>query len=193
MTAPGTARATASSSAGSGTRLLVLAVALTLAALYLLRSPGDEAVGASIPPASPARLVVPALDLRSAVVPIEVDTAGVLYPPDDVDVVGWWKRSAEAGSRQGQTVLTGHTVSTGGGVMDRLGELEPGDRIRVRTSEGVVRYRATSTRVLSRAELSAASRELFGQAGDPRLVLITCTDWDGNQYQSNIVVLADPV
>ena len=57
----------------------------------------------------------------------------------------------------------------------------------------MVRYRATSTRVLSRAELSAASRELFGQAGDPRLVLITCTDWDGNQYQSNIVVLADPV
>ena len=44
--------------------------------------------------------------------------------------------------------------------------------------------------------IDAASRlliELFGQAGDPRLVLITCTDWDGNQYQSNIVVLADPV
>ena len=90
-------------------------------------------------------------------------------------------------------MLTGHTVSTGGGVMDRLGELEPGDRIRVRTSEGVVRYRATSTDVLSRAELSAASRELFGQKRDPRLVLITCTDWDGHQYESNIVVLADPV
>lgn len=174
-------------------RLLVLAVAITLGVLMFVRGSDERASGAGVAPASPVRLAVPALDLRASVVPIEVDPDGVLYPPDDVDVVGWWKRSAKPGSDRGQTVLTGHTVSTGGGVMNRLGELEPGDRIRVRTPKGVVRYETTGARTLTRAELAARARQLFGQKRSPRLVLITCTDWDGGQYRSNIVVFAEPV
>ena len=174
-------------------RLLVLAVALTVGVLMFLRGSDDHATGASVQPAQPVRLVVPALDLRSQVVPIEVDPSGVLYPPDDVDVTGWWKRSAKPGAGRGQTVLTGHTVSTGGGVMDRLGELDRGDRVRVRTPKGVVRYETTDVRTYSRAELAGHARRLFGQERSARLVLITCTDWDGSQYQSNTVVFARPV
>lgn len=178
---------------GFSPRLLVVAVALTVGVLAFLRGSDDPATGADVTPAQPVRLVVPALDLRSSVTPIEVDTAGVLYPPDDVDVVGWWRRSAKPGRERGQTVLTGHTVSTGGGVMNRLGELEPGDRVRVRTSEGWVRYRTTRVRTYSRAELAAEARALFDQRRSPRLVLITCTDWDGATYRSNIVAFAAPV
>ena len=174
-------------------RLLVLAVALTLGVLMFLRGSDDHATGASVQPAQPVRLVVPALDLRSTVVPIEVNTSGVLYPPEDVDVTGWWKRSAKPGSDRGQSVLTGHTVSTGGGVMDRLGELDPGDRVRVGTPNGVVRYETTRVRTYSRAELAARARQLFGQQRSARLVLITCTDWDGAQYRSNTVAFARPV
>ncbi|HET6651789.1 MAG TPA: class F sortase [Nocardioides sp.] len=172
-------------------RLLILAVALTVGVLMFLRGSDDHATGAGVRPAQPVRLVVPALDLDSRVAPIEVDTSGVLYPPDDVDVTGWWKRSAKPGAHRGQTVLTGHTVSTGGGVMDRLDELRPGDRVRVRTPKGVVRYETTRVRTYSRAELAHDARRLFGQKRSPRLVLITCTDWDGAQYRSNTVAFAE--
>jgi LPXTG-site transpeptidase (sortase) family protein len=178
---------------GFSPRLLVLAVALTVGVLMFLRGSDDHATGADVRPAQPVRLVVPALDLRSPVVPIEVNTSGVLHPPEDVDVTGWWKRSAEPGADRGQTVLTGHTVSTGGGVMDRLDELDPGDRVRVRTPNGVVRYETTWVRTYSRAELATRARQLFGQARSARLVLITCTDWDGAQYRSNTVAFARPV
>ena len=174
-------------------RLLVLAVALTLGVLMFLRGSDDHASGASVQPAQPVRLVVPALDLRADVVPIEVDTAGVLHPPDDVDVVGWWRRSAKPGSGRGQAVLTGHSVSTGGGVMNRLGELRAGDRVRVRTPEGLVRYETTRVRTYSRAALARRARSLFGQHRSPRLVLITCTDWDGAEYRSNTVAFAHPL
>ena len=172
-------------------RLLILAVALTVGVLMFLRGSDDHATGAGVRPAQPVRLVVPALDLDSRVLPIEVDTSGVLYPPDDVDVTGWWKRSAKPGAHRGQTVLTGHTVGTGGGVMDRLDELRPGDRVRVRTPKGVVRYETTRVRTYSRAELAHDARRLFGQKRSPRLVLITCTDWDGAQYRSNTVAFAE--
>ena len=175
--------------------LFLLAVALVVGVVLAARGePRNVAHGTDrVRPAAPMRLVVPALDLRASVVPIEVDRAGVLYPPDDVDVVGWWRRSAEPGSDRGQAVLTGHTVSTGGGVMDRLGQIEPGDRVRVRTAEGLLRYEATGVRTWSRAELAARAGELFGQRRAPRLVLITCTDWDGAEYRSNTVVFAQPV
>jgi hypothetical protein len=48
--------------------------------------------------------------------------------------------------------------------------------------------------VYSRAELADNSRKLFGQdTGSGRLVLVTCTDWNGASYDNNVVVFARPV
>jgi LPXTG-site transpeptidase (sortase) family protein len=128
------------------------------------------------------------------VLPIEVNPDGVLHPPDDVDKVGWWQRSAKPGARRGQTVLTGHTVSSGGGVMDELGELARGDRVRVVSPEGTVVYRTTRVRDYSTEEVAAQARRLFGQdRRHGRLVLVTCTDWDGEVYRSNTIAFAAPV
>ena len=66
-------------------------------------------------PAMPVRLVVPALKIKAPIQPIEVDSHAVLDPPRNPRDVGWWQRSARPGAKQGQTVLTGHTVHTGGG------------------------------------------------------------------------------
>ena len=77
-------------------------------------------------PAKPVRLVIPALKIRAPVKAIEVNDTQVLDPPRNPRDVGWWKRSARPGAAQGQTVLTGHTVHTGGGVMDHLGKLHRG-------------------------------------------------------------------
>jgi LPXTG-site transpeptidase (sortase) family protein len=173
--------------------LALIALVGVAAALAYLRPGAPEPARAGAAPAAPVRLVVPSLDLRAAVVPIEVETSGVLHPPADVDDVGWWRRSAEPGAAHGPTLLTGHTVSSGGGVMDRLGDLGRGDRVLVRTREGRVAYEATKVEVLSRAELAAQRRALFGRGGPARLVLVTCTGWDGHVYESNVVVTARPV
>lgn len=149
---------------------------------------------ASAPEEPPSRLVVPTVDLDVPVVPIEMDASGVLTPPADVDTVGWWQRSATPGAGDGQTLITGHSVREGDGAMDRLGELRAGDRVRVRTGDGTTDYRALTTEVLSRAEIAEQAQSLFGQQRrDGRLVLVTCTDWDGDVYLSNIVVVAERV
>jgi LPXTG-site transpeptidase (sortase) family protein len=182
---------------GPGSWLLALAIVLSVVGVFRDEEPPPvhaEPVPVSVDPAAPVRLIVPKIRLRAAVVPIEVDPDGVLFPPDDVDRVGWWKRSAEPGSTLGQTLLTGHTVRDGSGVMDELGKLRADDPVRVRTSEGTIRYETVRIAVYSRAELAENAKRLFGQARkSPRLVLITCTDWDGDVYRSNIVVFATPV
>jgi LPXTG-site transpeptidase (sortase) family protein len=173
--------------------LLALIALVGVAGVLAYVRPDAEPARAAVAPAVPVRLVVPELDLRASVVPIEVEPSGVLHPPEDVDEVGWWRRSAEPGAESGPTLLTGHTVSFGGGVMDRLGKLEPGDRVVVRTKAGRVAYEATDVQVLSRRELAQRRHELFGRGGPARLVLVTCTDWDGRVYESNVVVTAQPV
>lgn len=145
-------------------------------------------------PVDPELLIVPAVGIRAPILPIEVDADGVLHPPADVDDVGWWERSAKPGATSGQTLLTGHTVHTGGGAMNSLGELRPGSLVRIKTPEGMFDYSATKVFVYTRAELAEHKAELFGQdRPDNRLVLVTCTGWTGHDYTSNIIVFAQPL
>lgn len=144
-------------------------------------------------PGTPVSLSVPALKVKAPVVPIQV-TGSELDPPRDYLQVGWWDASAKPGSHHGQTVITGHTVHTGGGSMDDIGRLASGQKVDVKTSAGTMRYRVDSVEVLSKAALAAQAQQIFGQGhGDGRLVLITCTDWNGSYYESNVVVYGSPV
>ncbi len=154
-------------------------------------APGYRAFGA---PASPVRLVVPSLKIRAPILPIEVNAKQVLDPPRNPRDVGWWQRSARPGAAEGQTVLTGHTVHTGGGVMDNLGKINEGDLIKVVTPGGTMEYTATKVVTYTKAELAKRSVELFGQERrEVRLVLITCSEWTGSYYKSNVVVFAKPL
>lgn len=145
-------------------------------------------------PANPELLIIRDIGVRAPVVPIEISSAGVLSPPDVVKEVGWWKRSAKPGSPTGQTLITGHTVHTGGGSMDRLGEVRPGALIQIRTPRGTIDYEATKVFVYTRAKLAEHARDLFSQKrSHNRLVLVTCTGWTGHDYTSNIIVFANPL
>lgn len=96
------------------------------------------------------------------------------------------------GQTGGQSVMTGHSVHTGGGELDRLREVRAGERVDVRTSEGTVRYKIDRLVVWSYAEVAQRYRQLFEQRPEEkgRLVLITCTDWDGTKWNSNVIVFA---
>lgn len=142
----------------------------------------------------PSRLVVPAVGIKAPLEPIEVTPDGVLTPPDDGDVVGWWQRSAHPGARQGQTVVTGHTFSSGPAAMNRLGTVDEGARVRVHDDAVVVTYRVRRVVKYSVAEVAEKAYDLFAQdRGGGRLVMVTCTDYVDGDYQSNVIVFAEPV
>ena len=139
----------------------------------------------------PDAVVLPALGVRADVLPIRTQ-GGALTPPADPLQVGWWSGGARPGADHGAAVLTGHTVHTGGGALDDLENLVAGDRVLVRSGRASVAFRVTSVRILSKAELARESVDVFGRGGPGRLVLITCEDWDGSGYRSNVVVTARP-
>jgi LPXTG-site transpeptidase (sortase) family protein len=90
-------------------------------------------------------------------------------------------------------VVAGHTVHTGGGAFDHVSRLRRGDRIDVRTSSGVLRYTVERVQTFHKDALADAAERLFARDGPPRLVLVSCDDWDGRRYLSNVVVVAAPV
>jgi len=142
-------------------------------------------------PGAPRRLEVPALAIDAPIVPIEAP-GGVLTPPADPQVLGWWAAGAKPGARQGSALVTGHTVHTGGGAMDDLEQLDHGDRVWMRTDHGRIGYQVRSVVVLGKGELAERAARLFSQETRGRLVLITCEDWNGQEYLSNVVVMATP-
>lgn len=157
---------------------------------------GDDAVTAqyeAISPGAPMQIHLPTLKVTAPVVPIAMADR-ILDPPRDYREVGWWNASAKPGASQGQTVITGHTVHTGGASMNRLGELKAEDLVDVVTKRGTMRYVVTEVKELTKKALAKRSRDIFGQdRGRGRLVLITCTDWNGTEYLRNIVVFAKPL
>ena len=79
------------------------------------------------------------------------------------------------------------------GALDDLETLTRGDAVRVRTDHGWIRYAVRSVRVYDKGSVARDADRLFSQDVPGRLVLVTCEDWDGERYLSNVVVTAVPV
>jgi len=189
-------------------RLLIggasLAVLLLAGLLWWATSlVGDDEIGAdaqktpantesSAPaPAAPDRLVIPKLDVAAKVVPIK-SSDGVLEPPQKPKLVGWWTGGAKPGAKKGSVVIAGHTVHTGGGALDPLSDARPGTEIDL-YSKGVKRtYTVDAVVEYEKGELADQAAQIFDQEIDSRLVVVTCDDWNGSEYLSNVVVYASP-
>lgn len=142
-------------------------------------------------PGYPDRLVVPELGVDAPVLPIRAPDR-TLTPPADPQVLGWWVDGAKPGAPTGSALVVGHTVHTGGGALDDLETLEEGDEVLVRSRRTDTEYVVESVRVYRKGTLAARAADLFSQEVDGRLVLLTCEDWDGTRYLSNVVVTAVP-
>jgi LPXTG-site transpeptidase (sortase) family protein len=140
----------------------------------------------------PLRVTVKRLHVDSVVVRIS-GANGTLLPPSDPQELGWWQEGHVPGSEHGSAVLTGHTVHTGGGALDHLDALLPGDQVRVQTVAGSITYLVTTTTEYDKAALADHAHKLFRRYGPSRLVLVTCSQWNGVDYDANTVVLAIPV
>ena len=139
----------------------------------------------------PVRLDAPVLDVDAPVVGVDLD-GGVLVPPSDPGILGWWRSGAVPGAARGTAVIAGHSVHTGGGALDDLSVLRRGDPLRLVTDHGVVHYRVRSVTVYPKSTLSSRAPRLFSQRVPGRLALVTCEDWNGVTWESNTVVLATP-
>lgn len=133
---------------------------------------------------------IPTLDVTAPVVPIEMTPDLVLEPPADPSTVGWWSEGAAPGSAEGSAVLVGHSVRTGGGALNEVGSLSDGDVIEVVGEEHTLTYEVETVEVLSKDELAREAERVFDQLGPGRLVVITCEDFDGTVWQSNVVATA---
>lgn len=143
-------------------------------------------------PGVPRRVVIQRLRMDAPVVPIST-VGNALTPPSDPQQLGWWSAGARTGAREGSALVTGHTVHTGGGAMDNLEQLRPGDRVTVYTSRGIIPYDVRSVEIFGKGSIARHAQRLFSQEVPGRLVLVTCEDWDGTRYLSNVVVMAKPV
>jgi hypothetical protein len=62
----------------------------------------------------------------------------------------------------------------------------------VHTDRGAIHYAVRQVRVYGKGRIATDARRLFSQRVAGRLVLLTCADWNGAQYLSNVVVTATP-
>ncbi|GAB3407182.1 class F sortase [Flindersiella endophytica] len=156
-------------------------------------SPAPTHTVPTLPAAAPARLRVPALKIETRVVPVSLGASRTLRPPRSATLVGWWSGGAKPGSPRGTVLIAGHTVHTGGGVLDDLPKLRKGALIEVRTSSGLMTYRTTSVVRYGKGELAKHAEQVFSQRVPARIAVITCDDWDGREYRANVVAYGEPV
>nr|WP_121251399.1 class F sortase [Nocardioides ferulae] len=143
-------------------------------------------------PGAPERVRIPALGVDAPILPVRAPDR-TLVPPADPMRLGWWADGARPGERRGSVLVTGHTVHDGDGALDDLETLRSGERVSVRTDAGTVPYVVRRVEIYTKGGLARHAERLFSQDVAGRLVLITCEDWDGSRYLSNVVVTARPV
>ena len=192
---PGSSTRASRGSIAVGTVLTLLAAAL----LFFLLSPGEDDTAAAPPTTAHVKptglhVVVRSLKIDAPIVSIAMTRDRVLTPPANPRDVGWWNASAKPGATHGQTIIAGHTVHTGGGEFDHLGSMRKGAQIDIVRKRITEHYVATKVFKLSKREVSSRAQKLFGQDRHRnRLVLITCGDWTGHEYLTNVFVYAKPV
>jgi sortase (surface protein transpeptidase) len=141
--------------------------------------------------AEPTRIEIPAIGLGANLIQTGQTSPGVLEVPERLAVPSWWRDSARPG-QLGPAVILGHTSPPGkaGGVFDRLGELEPGDTIRVVSAD---RARTFVVQRVDQVPKTAFPADVTEPSG-PTLRLVTCGgrfDTSTGHRTDNVIVYAD--
>lgn len=139
---------------------------------------------------SPERLVVDAIGVDAPVEPVGITSEGGQEVPRFVDTTGWWRDGAVP-EAPGNAVLVGHTASAADGVLDRLGELAPGEEVRVTGPEGTVTFVVEETVAVSPRCFRRMAPTLYRADGPSGLVLMTCGDWNGEEFETTVIVFAE--
>ncbi|WP_225796007.1 class F sortase [Streptomyces aculeolatus] len=159
-------------------------------------TPATPPAGEDLPvlgPARPVRITVEDIGLDAAVDAVGTADDGTIALPDQGDHAGWYTASPTPGQR-GNALLVGHVDTTRGpAVFYALGALRKGDRIAVQRADGsTAQFTVTTTNVYPQKRFPTET--VYAPTTQPRLTLITCTDWDNatRTYTANLVITAHP-
>jgi sortase (surface protein transpeptidase) len=145
-------------------------------------------------PAPPVRVEIPAIGVASRLVRLGLAADGTMEVPDDYDLAGWFTGGPMPG-QDGPAVIVGHIDSkTGPAVFYRLGDLRPGDAVRVQRADGAwLAFEVTGTARYPKSQFPTGA--VFGPVPGPVLRLVTCGgafDRASGHYLDNLVVTARP-
>jgi len=140
-------------------------------------------------PAEPLRISIPGAEIAAPVDAVAVRDGALRVPA--VGRAGWFAGGPRPGE-VGRAVIVGHLDSRSGpALFARVPDLRPGTPVSVTDRGGKVhRYRVTRAARVARGRFP--TREVYGRADAPVLVLITCGGRfvPGSGYTDNILVYA---
>jgi sortase A len=151
------------------------------------------------PPAAgpPERLVIPAIELDSTVIPVGwhvIEDGGSQYSIWQVadDAVGWHNTTVYPG-HAGNIVLNGHH-NIQGQVFRYLVDVEVGDQILVHTEDRIYHYAVAEKHILKEKgeppEVRQKNAKWIAPTQEERLTMVTCWPYTNNTHR--LVVVAKP-
>lgn len=142
----------------------------------------------------PTRLKIPAIAVNAPFTPLSIGASGRLDapPPNDRNLVGWFKGGVTPGER-GAAIVAGHVdTMTGPAVFLQLRFLRPGSTVAITRTDGTVAtFKVDTVETFSKAKFP--DKRVYADTPDAQLRLITCGgtyDKKAKDYEDNVVVFA---
>lgn len=143
----------------------------------------DEPVGV------PERLTIASLDVDAPVTSVGTAPDNSQEVPTALDETGWWRDGSVPGA-DGNAVIVGHTASSDDGVFDPLVDIEAGDEVLVTGEDGTIAFVVERSDVVSVEDFATVAADVYRSTGDSGLVLMTCGDWNGEEFETTVIVHA---
>ncbi|MFD5186667.1 class F sortase [Streptomyces sp. NPDC058357] len=151
-------------------------------------------VGPSMSRSVPTRLQIPGIGVDAPFTDLSIGATGQLDapPPDDTNLVGWFKDGASPGER-GSAIVAGHVdTKTGPAVFLQLSSVQPGSEVDITRADGsVATFEVDSVEQFSKADFP--DDLVYADTSSAELRLITCGGAYNKavkDYEDNVVVFA---
>lgn len=158
------------------------------------RGPRATAVETVLPRSKPVSIDIPSIGVHSSLLSLGLNADGTVQVPSGTsyDEAGWYRFSPTPGSL-GPAVILGHVSGAGrASVFFRLGDLRPGNRVRVTRRDGsIAAFEVTGVRRYPKDHFP--TQVVYGNTNHAALRLITCGgsfDFSTGHYVDNVVVFA---
>jgi hypothetical protein len=156
--------------------------------------PRAAVVETVLPRSKPVAIDIPSIGVRSSILSLGLNADGTVQVPSGTsyDEAGWYRFSPTPGSL-GPAVILGHVSGAGhASVFFRLGDLRPGNRVRVTRRDGsIAAFEVTGVRRYPKDHFP--THLVYGNTNHAALRLITCGgsfDFSTGHYVDNVVVFA---
>ncbi|HEV7978997.1 class F sortase [Amycolatopsis sp.] len=155
-------------------------------------SPAPRAVATPLGRSAPVSIEAPSIGVTSTLLSLGLNQDRTVEVPKDFSKAGWYRNGPTPGET-GASVILGHVDSVRGpAVFFQLAKLKPGDKVRVKRSDGkTATFTVDARRQYPKAKFPA--KDVYGEVDYPGLRLVTCGgefDSKARSYLDNIVVYA---